>query len=101
MKKVLATASAALLVLLIAASAYAEKRPHEGKITRIDQGSMVMTIQGEKGDTWDFFWTETTKLKHHLTFAELREGDTVHFDYVEKDGKKFVTELRRTSKANS
>jgi Cu/Ag efflux protein CusF len=84
----------------MAVSAYADKRPHEGKITRIDQGSMVMTIQGEKGDSWDFFWTETTKLKHNLTFAELKAGDTVHFDFVEKDGKRFFTELRRTNRAN-
>lgn len=99
MKKVLATASASLLVLLVAASAYAEKRPHEGKITRIDQTAMMLTIQGEKGDSWDVYWTETTKLKHHLTFAELHEGDSVHFDFVEKEGKKWITELRRTGKA--
>jgi Cu/Ag efflux protein CusF len=98
-KNVLCKASLALFVLLLAASAYAEKRPHEGKITRIDQGSMVLTVQGEKGDTWDLFWTETTKLKHDLTFAELRPGDSVHFDFIEKDGKKWVTELRRTGKA--
>ena len=101
MKKLLATASAALFVFLIAASAYAEKRPHEGTITAIDQTARMLTIQGEKGDSWDVYWTETTKLKHKLTFGELREGDSVHFDFVEKDGKKWVTELRRTSKANS
>ena len=99
MKNVLCRVSAALLVLLMATSVYAEKRPHEGKITRIDQGSMVMTVQGEKGDTWDLFLTETTKLKNDLTVAELRPGDSVHFDFVEKDGKKWVTELRRTGKA--
>ena len=99
MKKVLVTASAALFVLLIAASAYADKRPHEGKITRIDQTAMVMTVQGEKGDTWELSWTETTKLKNRLTFGELREGDSVHFDFVEKEGKMWLTELRRTGRA--
>jgi len=98
-KKVLFTASAALFVLLIAASAYADKRPHEGKITRIDQTAMVMTVQGEKGDTWELSWTETTKLKNKLTFGELREGDSVHFDFVEKEGKMWLTELRRTGRA--
>ena len=99
MKKVLATASAALLAFLIAASANAEKRPHEGKITRIDQTAMVMTIQGEKGDTWDVYWTETTKLENKLTFGELRGGDSVHFEFVEKEGKMWLTELRRTRTA--
>jgi len=98
-KKVLVTASAALFVLLIAASAYADKRPQEGKITRIDQTAMVMTIQGERGDTWELCWTETTKLKNRLTFGELREGDSVHFDFVEKEGKMWLTELRRTGRA--
>ena len=103
MKKVLVTAlttaSAAVLVLLIAVSAIAGDRPHEGKITQIDLTAMVLTVQGEKGDTWQIYWTETTKLKHNLTFAELKPGDKVHFDFVEKDGKKWVTELRRTDRA--
>ena len=99
MKNVLCKMSGVLIVLMLATSVHAEKRPHEGKVTRIDQGNMVLTVQGEKGDTWDLFWTETTKLKHELTFAELRPGDSVHFDFVEKDGKKWVTELRRTGKA--
>lgn len=99
MKKALATVSAALFVFLIAASAYAESRPHEGKITRIDAPAMMLSVQGEKGDTWDLFLTETTKLEHKLTFGELREGDSVHFEYVDKDGKMWVTELRRTRRA--
>ena len=99
MKKVLATASAALFVLLITVSAFAETRPHEGKITRADSSAMMLTIQGEKGDSWDVYLTETTKLKNKLTFGELREGDSVHFEFVEKDGKKWVTELKRTGKA--
>jgi hypothetical protein len=99
-KNILCKASVALFVLLLTAAAYAEKRPHEGKITRISQGDMIMTVQGEKGDTWDLSWTETTKLKHNLTFEELRPGDSVHFDFVEKDGKRFITELRRTGRAS-
>ena len=100
MKKVLVV-SAALLVFLVAASAYAAGRPHEGKITQIDQSAMMLTVQGEKGDSWELYLTETTKLKNKLTFGELREGDSVHFDFIEKDGKKWVTELRRTHKAKS
>ncbi len=59
---------------------------------------MVLTVQGEKGDTWDLYVTETTKLKNNLTFGELKEGDSVHFDVVSKEGKLFVSELRRTQK---
>ncbi len=101
MKKAIATFSAALFVLLVSASVYAARRPHEGKITRIDQTAMMMTIQGENGDTWDVYWTETTKLKNNLTIGELRDGDSVHFDFVEKDGRMLLTELQRTHRAKS
>ena len=97
MKRMLA-ASVALVFVLTCAAAYAEKRPHEGKITKIDATAMVLTVQGEKGDTWDLYITETTKLKNKLTFGELKEGDSIHFDFVEKDGKKWASELRRTHK---
>jgi len=89
----------AAFLLVVCAAAYAGDRPHEGKITRIDPDVRVMTIQGENGDQWDLYWTETTKLKGDVTVQELREGDSVHFDYVERDGKKWVTELRRTRRA--
>jgi hypothetical protein len=35
---------------------------------------MAMSIQGEKGDQWTLYWTETTKLKNGLTFGELKAG---------------------------
>ena len=92
--------SAALMIVLCAA-AYAEQRPHEGKITRIDMDSKALTVQGEKGDQWSLYWTDTTKLKNGLTLNELREGDSIHFDYVDKDGKMWVTELRRTKKGDN
>ena len=100
MKRVLATASFALLFVLVSAAALAEKRPHEGKITAIDTVAQTMTIQGEKGDSWTLGWTETTKLKNNLTVQELKVGDSVHFDFVDKDGRKLITELRRTHKAD-
>lgn len=89
-----------VLLLLTAALAYATDRPHEGKITRINMDQKVLTVQGEKGDQWELYFTETTKLQNGLTFGELREGDSVHFDFQEKDGKMWVTELRRTHKAD-
>jgi Cu/Ag efflux protein CusF len=99
-KRVLATASFALLFVLVSAAAVASKdRPHEGKIIAVDQTAQMITVQGEKGDQWTLYWTETTKMKDELTTQELRVGDSVHFDYVEKDGKMWVTELRRTGKA--
>jgi Cu/Ag efflux protein CusF len=93
-------AIAAFAFLLGAASLYADRdRPHEGKITRIDRDARVLTVQGEKGDQWDLYWTETTKLKGDVTIEELHEGDSVHFDYVDRDGRMWLTELHRTHRA--
>jgi hypothetical protein len=114
MRKAIGIVAAAFAVFLVASAASAEKRPHEGKIIRIetveksaDVGDQRisnvekrMTVQGEKGDEWTLYWDATTKFKHGLAPSELREGDSIHFDFVEKEGKMWVTELRRTHKAD-
>ncbi len=98
--KLFAAGSALALVLAFGAVAYGDDRPHEGKIVQVDQAARKMVIQGEHGDQWDLYWTETTKIEHGKTVQEMREGDEIHFDDVEKDGKKWLTELRRTHKAD-
>ena len=114
MKRALAITIAAVAILLVSSAGYAEKRPHEGKIVRVEtvekstdiQGQNVasvdrsMVVQGEKGDQWTLYWDDTTKFKNGLTASELRQGDSVHFDFIEKNGKMWVTELRRTKKAD-
>ena len=114
MRKILTFSLAAVVVLLMSSVSYAEKRPHEGKIVSIQtveksvevQGEKVgnvdrsMIVQGEKGDQWTLYWDDTTKFKSGLTPNELRQGDKIHFDFIQKDGKMWVTELRRTKKAD-
>ncbi len=102
MRKRLATIVSLSFValMLISSAALAERRPHEGKIVKIDAEQKMLTVAGEKADEWTLYWTETTKLKG-VTAPELQVGDSIHFDYTEKDGKMWVTELRRTHKAKS
>ena len=114
MRKILTVSLAAVVILLMSSLSYAEKRPHEGKIVSIQtveksvevQGEKIgnvdrsMIVQGEKGDQWTLYWDDTTKFKSGLTLNELRQGDQIHFDFVQKDGKMWVTELRRTKKAD-
>jgi len=114
MRKALGTTLAALAILLMASASYAGDRPHEGKVISVQTveksastaGETVsnversMVVQGEKGDQWTLYWDDTTKFKNGLAPTELRQGDHVHFDYVEKNGKMWVTELRRTKKAD-
>jgi Cu/Ag efflux protein CusF len=76
-----------------------DNRPHEGKVINIDKDLMMLSVQGDKDDQWTLYWTETTKLKGDLTVEEVKVGDKVHFDYTEKDGKMWLTELKRTDKA--
>jgi len=89
------------VAVVLSAAAYAEKRPHEGKVTRIDPVAKVIQVQSEKGDTVDLNISETTKMKDNLTLEEIQVGDKVHFDFVDKEGSKWLTELKRTSRAKS
>lgn len=89
-----------LVVLLFAAAgAYAKGRQaHEGKITNIDTAEKTLTVAGEHDQTWTINWNETTKVKG-AKLADLKVGDSIHFDVQEKDGKMWATEIRRTHKA--
>lgn len=100
MRKTLTLTAALFALLAMFSIATAERRPHEGKIVRIDPDQKLLVVAGEKNDEWNLYWTETTKMKG-VTVPELSVGDSVHFDYTEKDGKMWVTELRRTHKAGS
>ena len=90
---------ATLAFLLVTATAMADKRPHEGKITSVDASARTIAVAGEKGDSWTFSWDDTTKWKNNLTPQELKAGDEIHFDFVDKDGQKWLTEIHRTHKA--
>jgi Cu/Ag efflux protein CusF len=97
MKKVL---TLSLFVFLFAgAAAYASgHKPHEGKITAIDMDQKTITVAGEHGDNWTIYWNDMTKVKN-AKVGDLKNGDTIHFDYKEQDGKMWATEIRRTHTA--
>ena len=114
MRKALGIPLAALAMLLLASVSYANDRPHEGKVVSVQTveksavaaGETVtnteqsMVVKGEHGDEWTLYWDATTKFKHDVEPSMLKAGDSVHFDFVEKNGKMWLTELRRTHKAD-
>jgi len=114
MRKVLGISLAAFAVLLMASASYASDRPHEGTVVSVQvveksagaAGETVtnvensLVVRGEKGDEWTLYWDNTTKFKHDLAPTQLKQGDHVDFEFVEKNGKMWVTELRRTKKAD-
>ena len=61
----------------------------------------LITVQDEDGDQLDLQWNETTKMEGDATLAQLKPGDFVHFDYVEREGVKFLTEVKRTKTAKN
>jgi hypothetical protein len=89
----------AAVFLVSSAALFANDHEKEGKILSIDQDLRTMVVQGEKGDQWIVFWTVTTKLEHGLTFPELKAGDKIEFEYMDKDGKMWLTEVEREKKA--
>jgi Cu/Ag efflux protein CusF len=97
MRQKLAITFAALLLVAAAAVADHEKK---GKIVRVDPDAHVMVIQSEKGDQWDLSWTETTKFEDNVTATELRPGDKVEFEFVERDGRMWATKIEREKKAD-
>ena len=114
MRKVLGVSLAAFGLLLMASAGYAGDRPDEGTVVSVQvveksagaAGETVtnvensLVVRGEKGDEWTLYWDDTTKFKHDIAPSELKQGDHVHFDFVEKSGKMWITELRRTKKAD-
>ncbi|HKD16340.1 MAG TPA: hypothetical protein VKG23_00635 [Thermoanaerobaculia bacterium] len=89
----------AAVFLLTSAALFADDHKKEGKIVSIDQDLRTMVIAGEKGDQWTVFWTYTTKLENGLTFPELKAGDKIEFEYMDKDGKMWLTNVEREKKA--
>jgi hypothetical protein len=92
-------ASIALAVLLFAAAALAADNSRQGKILSIDPDAKVMVIQADSGDQWTIYWTETTKIEDGLTVSELRVGDKLDVDLIEKDGKLWAQQIEREGKA--
>jgi hypothetical protein len=98
MKQKLSLVLAAML--LVAAAAVAADHEKKGKIVRVDPDTRVMVVQGEKGDQWDLYWTETTKFQGGLTATELRPGDKVEFEFIEREGRMWATTIDREKKAD-
>jgi hypothetical protein len=98
MKQKLSLVLAAML--LVAAAAVAADHEKKGKIVRVDPDTRVMVVQGEKGDQWDLYWTETTKFQGGLTATELHPGDKVEFEFIEREGRMWATTIDREKKAD-
>jgi Cu/Ag efflux protein CusF len=100
-KVFLSVAAICAVLVFASAPAFADDRPDEGKIIRVVPEARLITVQDEDGDQFDLQWNETTKMEGDATLAQLKPGDVIHFDYVEREGVKFLTEIKRTSRAKN
>lgn len=99
MKRTLGIAFSVLLLILAGSAVAAEGHEQEGKLIRLDPDAKSLEIQTSQGDQMEVYWTETTKLEDGLTIPELRIGDKIEVTYLERDGKKWATEIEREKKA--
>ena len=96
---VLALSVVAVLCVSLAALAggdkkYGEKGAMDGKkmsgtISKVDTAEKLMVVKDTDGKEWSIYWNDSTKVEG----GELKEGETVHFKAIEKDGKMWATRI--------
>ena len=84
-----------LAVVFVLSSTVLLAGEKEGVVSKVDPDMKTIVVQSEKGDQWTLYWTESTKLKDGITYATLKPGDKIEFEYTEKDGKMWVTEIEK------
>lgn len=103
MKKVFLVAVGLTLALSTASFAQTttlaqDERPSEGQITKVDPDARMITVKDEVGDQWDLYWSDSTRADGTASLIELKPGDFVRFDYEDREGRKVLLEIRRSSK---
>jgi hypothetical protein len=92
MRKIWALSLVAVLCLAVVAIAGEDKmgaKPMEGKITKVDMAAKTLIVTDAAGKESTLYWNETTKVEG----GELKEGETLHYKAMEKDGKMWATWL--------
>ncbi len=90
MRRISALSLAAALCLAAVSIAIGDQmdgKPMEGKITKVDKAARTMTVKDAAGKESTLYWNEATKLEG----GDLKEGATVHYKAVEKQGKWWAT----------
>jgi Cu/Ag efflux protein CusF len=100
MKTRLSLLLVAVFVLTSSALLASNDRPHEGTIVSVDPDARIIVVQGEKGDQWTLYTTETTKMKDGVILTQLRAGDKIEFEYVDRDGRMYASEIEREHKGD-
>ncbi|HTO88136.1 MAG TPA: hypothetical protein VMR54_11505 [Thermoanaerobaculia bacterium] len=90
MRKISALSLVAALCMAavsIAVGDQMDDKPMEGRVTKADKASRTMTVKDAAGKESTLYWNDATKVEG----GELKEGATVHYKAIEKDGKWWAT----------
>ena len=77
--------------------AFAAEREKEGTIVGIDKDAMLFVVRGSEGDQWTVSWATGTKPRGDLEAPQLRLFEQVRFDYTERGGVNWLTDLDSTN----
>ncbi|GAB4388529.1 MAG: hypothetical protein Kow0025_08390 [Thermodesulfovibrionales bacterium] len=92
MRKAIATFTVALFVLSLAALALASGMEMTGEVMAVDKAAKTITMKsGTKEMT--VHYDDMTKMEGMMSMDELKAGDKVKVEYMEKDGKMMAREI--------
>jgi hypothetical protein len=87
MKKAVALAVVMVMCAALGLAASGEHgKAMEGTISKVDMAGKSMVVKTADGKDTTIYWNDTTKLQ-----GTPKEGETVHFKTMEKDGKAWAT----------
>jgi Domain of unknown function (DUF5666) len=87
MKKVLALAVIAVFCAVVGlANQPMEGKGVEGTISKVDMAGKSFVVKTADGKETTYYWNDTTKVQ-----GTLKEGETVHVQAAEKDGKMWAS----------
>ena len=71
----------------------ADEAVKEGTVVGIDKDAKLFVVRGSEGDQWTVSWATGTDPRGDLEGSDLRMFDRVRFDYTERDGVNWLTDL--------
>jgi hypothetical protein len=92
-KRPLAVLMSAFLVLGSVSFGFADDPGKEGTVVGIDKDAMLFVVRGSDGDQWTVSWATGTKPRGDMEGPQLRMYERVRFDYTERGGVNWLTDL--------
>ncbi len=83
------------VVFVVSSAVLLADHEREATVVKVDPHTMVIVVQNKKGEQSTLYCNASTKLKDGITWANMKPGDKIEYEYKEKDGKSWVTEIEK------